>query len=124
MIALWCQAVVSTAVNGGLAASVALSAVRIWRRRNQAWVSAVRVGGYWRAVAGFALASAGLRVVRVSITPSWSTQRRKVDLGGQGGDPPPRGNELGDGVEPAIHARTVVISNRPVVGGLDHAICG
>lgn len=70
MIVLWGHAVVSTAVNGGLVASVALSAVRIWRRRNQGWVVAVGVGGYWRAVTGFAFASAGLRVARVSIT-SW-----------------------------------------------------
>lgn len=68
MIALWCHAVVSTAVNGGLAASVALSAMRIWRDRNQGTAPAVRVGGYWRAVTGFALASAGLRVVRLCTT--------------------------------------------------------
>jgi hypothetical protein len=68
LIALWCFAVVSTAANGALAASVASSAVRIWRRRDQGWVPAVRVGGYWRTVTGFALASAGLRVVGNSIT--------------------------------------------------------
>lgn len=67
IIALWCYAAAFTAVNGGLAGSLALSAARIWRRRDQGVVSAVRVGGHWRAVVGFALASAGLRVVRESV---------------------------------------------------------
>src|SRR5688572_2687378 len=56
-----------TAVNGGLAASLAVSAARIWRRRDKGWVTAVQVGGCWRTVAGFTLASAVLPVVRKSI---------------------------------------------------------
>jgi len=63
IIALWCYAAVFTGVNGGLAGSLALSAARIWRHREQGLVSAVRDGGHWRAVVGFALASAALRVV-------------------------------------------------------------
>jgi hypothetical protein len=76
LIVLWCHAVASTAVNGGLAAGVASSGVRIWRRRDQGWVPAVRAGGHWRMVAGFALASAGLRAVGHSITNGIATAPR------------------------------------------------
>jgi hypothetical protein len=68
MVVMWCHAVASTAANGGLATSVALSAVRIWRHRDQRWLPAVRDGGYWRAVTGFAVASVGLRAAGVFIT--------------------------------------------------------
>jgi hypothetical protein len=56
-----------TAVNGGLAAGLAVSAARIWRRRDRGWGAAVRTGGCWRTVAGFSVASAALSVVRKSV---------------------------------------------------------
>lgn len=53
-----------TLTSGGLATAVALSAVRIWRRRDRGLARAIRDGGHWRAVAGFAVASIGLEVAR------------------------------------------------------------
>ena len=67
MIMLGAYAAAFTVVNYGLAASVVVSAVRIWRRRDRGWGTAVRAGGCWRTVAGFAVASAVLPVVRKSI---------------------------------------------------------
>ena len=67
IIGLAGYAVAFTAVNYGLAASLAVSAVRIWRLRGQGWGTAVRAGGCWRTIAGFAVASAVLPVVRKSI---------------------------------------------------------
>jgi len=61
------HAIAYTVVNGGLATALAGSAVRIWRRRDRGLVQAVRDGGYWRTVAGLAVASAGLSVVRRSV---------------------------------------------------------
>jgi hypothetical protein len=69
---LFGNAIVSTVVVGGLATSVALSAARIWRRRDQGVASAVRSGGHWRTVAGFAVATAAVRLARKPLT-EWLT---------------------------------------------------
>jgi hypothetical protein len=64
MLALWGYATAFTVINGSLAVVLGLSAVRIWRRRDRGFVRAVSDGGHWRTAAGFAVASAGLRIVR------------------------------------------------------------
>jgi hypothetical protein len=70
MLVLVSYATVFTVVNYGLAASVVVSAVRIWRRRDRGWGAAVRSGGCWRTVAGLAVASAVLPVARRAIVSS------------------------------------------------------
>lgn len=67
ILVLWCHATAYTVVNAGLAASVALSAARIWRYRDRGPVRAARTGGHWWAVGAFALASYGVAKVRESV---------------------------------------------------------
>ncbi|GIH17981.1 hypothetical protein [Rugosimonospora africana] len=61
---LWGHAVAAVLTDGGLAACLALSATRIWRRRDQGWVRATADGGYWKTAAGLALAAAARRAGR------------------------------------------------------------
>jgi hypothetical protein len=63
-LVLWGHAVAAVLTDGGLAACLALSATRIWRRRDQGWARATADGGYWKTAAGLALAAAARRAGR------------------------------------------------------------
>ncbi|OLB65510.1 MAG: hypothetical protein AUI10_06420 [Actinobacteria bacterium 13_2_20CM_2_72_6] len=58
VIVLWCHATAVVLIDGALAGYLAVSAVRIWRRREQGWVRAVAGGGRWRTIAALTVASA------------------------------------------------------------------
>ncbi|HEY2673384.1 MAG TPA: hypothetical protein VGJ07_23860, partial [Rugosimonospora sp.] len=64
LLVLWGHAVAAVLTDGGLAACLALSAGRTWRRRDQGWVRAAVDGGYWKTAAGLALAAAARRAGR------------------------------------------------------------
>jgi len=60
---LWCNAVAVVLVDGALAGCVALSAVRIWRRRDRGLVRATIDAGAWPSMAALVAASAVRRAV-------------------------------------------------------------
>jgi hypothetical protein len=74
LIVLWCHAVAVVVVDGALAGSLTLSAVRIWRRRDRGWLRATVDGGAWTSVAVLAAALVVRRAVIRAVIGRMATQ--------------------------------------------------
>jgi hypothetical protein len=57
VVVMWCHATAVVLLDGALVGYLAVSAVRIWRRRDQGWVRAVADGGRWKTIAALTVAS-------------------------------------------------------------------